>query len=184
MFLNDFHINCLKKSQNNTCVCDALRPIVYICSPCVAINSTGENQPCEIIKYRHIDEPCYISLTLYHDRFSIPVSVYQQMWPIKTCFLRSISKMHLLECMYSHFVFNLSLISIKKICELTHNYGIIHTYFKVNPVIMTMSINSEIQLILTNDRLHVLTLFLFSFECMPFTFRLHKFIKLFDIYKF
>ena len=43
----------------------------------------------------------------------------------------------------------------KKICELTHNYGIIHTYFKVNPVIMTMSINSEIQLILTNDRLHV-----------------------------
>ena len=45
-----------------------------------------------------------------HDRFSIPVSVYQQMWPIKTCFLRSISKMHLLECMYPHFVFNLSLI--------------------------------------------------------------------------
>jgi hypothetical protein len=63
---------------------------------------------CEIIKYRHIDEPCYISLTLYHDRFSIPVSVYQQMWPINTCFLRSISKMHLLECMYPHFVFNLS----------------------------------------------------------------------------
>ena len=62
--------------------------------------------------------------------------------------------MHLLECMYPHFVFNLSLISIKKICELTHNYEI-HTYFKVNPVIMTMSINSEIQLILTNDRLHV-----------------------------
>jgi hypothetical protein len=24
---------------------------------------------------------------------------------------------------------------LKKICELTHNYGIIHTYFKVNPVI-------------------------------------------------
>ena len=45
MVLNDFHINCLKKSQNNTCVCDALRPIVYICSPCVAINSTGESQP-------------------------------------------------------------------------------------------------------------------------------------------
>jgi hypothetical protein len=40
----------------------------------------------------------------------------------------------------------------KKICELTHNYGIIHTYFKVNHVIMTMSINSEIQLILTNDK--------------------------------
>ena len=108
----------------------------------------------QTIKYRHIHEPCYISLTLYHDRFSIPVSVCQQMWLIKTYFLRSISKMHLLECMYPHFVFNLSVISIKKICELTHNYGIIHTYFKVNPVIMTMSINSEIQLILTNDRLH------------------------------
>jgi hypothetical protein len=50
--------------------------------------------------------------------------------------------MHLLECMYPHFVFNLSVISIKQICELTHNYGIIHTYFKVNSVIMTMSINS------------------------------------------
>jgi ribose/xylose/arabinose/galactoside ABC-type transport system permease subunit len=48
------------------------------------------------------------------------------------------------KCMYPHFVFNLSVISIKEICELTHNYGIIHTYFKVNPVIMTMSINSEI----------------------------------------
>ena len=30
---------------------------------------------CEIIKYRHIHEPCYISLTLYHDRFSIPVYI-------------------------------------------------------------------------------------------------------------
>jgi hypothetical protein len=135
-------------SQTHVLFCDFFKQLIWK-------SFRNITEVCEIIKYRHIDEPCYISLTLYHDRFSIPVSVYQQMWPIKTCFLRSISKMHLLECMYPHFVFNLSLISIKKICELTHNYGIIHTYFKVNPVIMTMSINSEIQLILTNDRLHV-----------------------------
>jgi hypothetical protein len=45
MFLNDFHINCLKKSQNNTCVCDALGPIVYICSPCVVISHKFIDSP-------------------------------------------------------------------------------------------------------------------------------------------
>ena len=52
-------------------------------------------------------------------------------------------------------MYNLSVISIKMICELAHNFRIIHTYFKVNHIIMTKSINREIQLISTNDRLHV-----------------------------
>lgn len=57
--------------------------------------------------------------------------------------------------MYPHFVSNLSVISTQKNCELTHNYGIIHTCFRFNRVKTAKSINSESQLILTNYRLHV-----------------------------
>ena len=48
MLLNDFHIDCLKKSQNNTCACDALWSIVYILSPCVAINSTRKTNQVHV----------------------------------------------------------------------------------------------------------------------------------------
>ena len=99
-------------SQTHVLFCDFFKQLIWK-------SFRNITEVCEIIKYRHIHEPClYISLTLYHDIFSIPVavSVYQQMWLIKTCFLRSItiSKMYLLEFMYPHFVFNLSVISIKK----------------------------------------------------------------------
>jgi hypothetical protein len=38
------NVNILLAAKYCTLTC-ALRPTVYICSPCVAINSTEENQP-------------------------------------------------------------------------------------------------------------------------------------------
>lgn len=107
----------------------------------------------EIIKYRHIHELCYISL--YHAITSISVSVCQETSPIKTRFPKSINKMYLLEHMCPNFAFNLSVISIKKIGELAHNFRVKHEYFKVNHVTMTKSINRKIQWKSTSDKIHV-----------------------------
>jgi hypothetical protein len=54
-------------SQTHVLFCDFFKQLIWK-------SFRNITEVCEIIKYRHINEPCYISLTLYHDRFSIPVS--------------------------------------------------------------------------------------------------------------